>query len=269
MMKSSVILAAALISAPIGAMSQNFDNVATADLLPGWRMDDGRHMAGLRINLAPGWKTYWRSPGDAGIPPQFSWDGSSNLTAAYVHFPSPGVFEDNGMQSVGYTEDVILPVEVTVGDRGQDAHLRAVVQIGVCEEICIPMSFNVNAVLPAQGGSTGAAQIKSSLALRPLTASEAGLGQAQCKADPIADGMRVTVSVDVPPSGATETVVFEFADPTVWVSSAQTKRDGSTLISQADLVPSHAAPFAISRQDLRFTILTGGRGIDIKGCVAG
>ena len=61
---------------------------AHADLLTGWRLEDGRHAAAIRIRLDPGWKTYWRAPGDGGIPPSFDWQGARNLAGWSVHWPA-------------------------------------------------------------------------------------------------------------------------------------------------------------------------------------
>ena len=71
------------------AAAQMPENVAESRILTGWRDANGTHYAALEIMLAPGWKTYWRTPGDAGIPPQFNWSGSENLSAVGVSYPVP------------------------------------------------------------------------------------------------------------------------------------------------------------------------------------
>ncbi|MFY8145805.1 MAG: protein-disulfide reductase DsbD domain-containing protein, partial [Rhodobacter sp.] len=81
----ALVLALACLSHPARAMTQ--DDLLSAEVLPGWRTEQGTHMAALRLTLAPGWKTYWRSPGDAGIPPLFNWSGSQNLSGVRVHWP--------------------------------------------------------------------------------------------------------------------------------------------------------------------------------------
>jgi DsbC/DsbD-like thiol-disulfide interchange protein len=94
------------------------DNVARADLLPGWQNPDGTRTAALRLTLAPGWHTYWRSPGEAGIPPRFDWTGSRNLTSVALHWPQPQIFDQNGLRTLGYEGDVILPIDVTAAADG-------------------------------------------------------------------------------------------------------------------------------------------------------
>src|SRR3546814_17092667 len=52
-------------------------------------VDGGNGSIGLRVRLAPGWKFYWRTPGEGGVPPQFDWTGSQNLKAAQMVWPAP------------------------------------------------------------------------------------------------------------------------------------------------------------------------------------
>ena len=88
------ITALFLAAAPVSA--QMPDTLAEAEIAPGWR-EGNTHVAGLTIRLAPGWKTYWRAPGDAGIPPGFNWSGSSNVAGVRVQFPVPSVFTQSGI----------------------------------------------------------------------------------------------------------------------------------------------------------------------------
>ncbi len=93
---------------------------------------------GLQIKLAPGWKTYWRTPGDAGIPPHFDWVGSENLKDALVAWPLPEAFETYGLTSWGYHDEVVFPIDVTLKEAGEPLDLKLRLQLGICENICIP-----------------------------------------------------------------------------------------------------------------------------------
>ncbi len=93
---------------------------------------------GLQIKLAPGWKTYWRTPGDAGIPPYFDWSGSENLKDVSISWPLPEKFETYGLTSWGYHDEVIFPIDVTLKEAGEPLDLKLRLQLGICENICIP-----------------------------------------------------------------------------------------------------------------------------------
>ncbi|MBL4812660.1 MAG: hypothetical protein JKX69_09980, partial [Rhodobacteraceae bacterium] len=130
----------ALCAAPAAAWE--VADVVSLRVLPGYRAANGQHFAAFQIDLAPGWKTYWRAPGEAGIPPVVTWEGSQNIQAAQFHWPVPQVFNQSGMQSIGYAGQVTLPIEISVADSSAPIHLSGQLQIGVCEEICVPVSFS-------------------------------------------------------------------------------------------------------------------------------
>src|ERR1700674_3654598 len=67
--------------------------------------------AGIEIRLGPGWKTYWRYPGDSGVPPRFGFERSDNVATVAVLFPAPHGFSDDGGWSIGYKDRVILPLD--------------------------------------------------------------------------------------------------------------------------------------------------------------
>jgi suppressor for copper-sensitivity B len=98
----------------------------------------GALRAGVEIRLSPGYKTYWRSPGDSGVPPQFNWSGSQNLAAIEVRWPAPLRFADGAGSSIGYAEEVIFPLLVTPADPGQPVLLKLALDYAVCEKLCIP-----------------------------------------------------------------------------------------------------------------------------------
>ena len=241
------------------------DVVAEADVIPGWRTEAGTHMAGLRIRMAPGWKTYWRAPGDAGIPPQFGWAGSRNIESVRFAWPVPEIFEQNGMRSIGYSGQVILPMEVTPDAPGAPITLSAQVHIGVCEVVCIPMTLDVAHVLPPEATRPDPA-IRAALADRPLDRDEARVSGVECRIEPIKDGLRLTARIDMPVMGGGETAVVELTDRLVWVAETETRREGTGLYAVTDLVPEEAQPFVLNRSALRFTVLSSGGAVDIRGC---
>lgn len=254
------LLASALISfaSPVAAQAVP-DDVVRLEVDTGWREADGTHVAGLTIHLAPGWKTYWRAPGDGGIPPRFNWSGSQNVSGALVQFPVPDVSVINGIRTIGYKDAVTLPVQFRTKDADQPARLRGEIEIGVCEDICVPITLKFQAVLPVDGKAT--ALLKRSMADKPKRGSAMG-----CQISPIADGLRLVASADMPPMGGDEVVVIEVREAGVWVSNAVTVRKGSRISAEVEMVPPSAQPFALARSDVRMTVLSGGRAVEMIGC---
>lgn len=259
----ALCLAFMMPSAP--ALSQDFAGLAKVDVLPGWRTAEGTHMAAIRVVLAPGWKTYWRAPGDAGIPAQFDWGGSDNLNAVALHWPVPSVFYQNGLTSVGYHDQLILPIELTPRSADGAISLAARIDLGVCEDICVPVSVQVSALLPA-APTRSDARIRAALADRPMTAQEAGVTAVECSVTPNSRGLALTAAVQMPAMGGDEFTVIELPNATVWVSEAKTQRSGNMLSATADIVAARGTALTLDRSRLRITVLGARGAVDIVGC---
>jgi DsbC/DsbD-like thiol-disulfide interchange protein len=95
--------------------------------------------AGLDIKLAPGWKTYWRYPGDSGVPPRFDFAASRNVKDVQVLWPAPERMADGAGQSIGYHDRVIMPLRVTPIDPAQPVLLDVKLDYAVCEKLCMPV----------------------------------------------------------------------------------------------------------------------------------
>src|ERR1700753_57431 len=97
-------------------------------------------LGGIAFQLQPGWKTYWRTPGDSGVPPRFDFSKSENIEAVTVLWPAPTVFDDGaGGHSLGYHDQVVLPLRIVAKNADKPVTLRAAVNYAVCEKICIPV----------------------------------------------------------------------------------------------------------------------------------
>ena len=120
--------------------------------------------AGIEIKLDKGWKTYWRYPGDSGIPPRFDFKRSQNVKTIAVRWPAPHRFSDEGGQSIGYKDHVILPLGIVPADPSKPVMLRLDLDYAICEKLCVP------------------AEAKAELTLtRNRTANEAALAAAEAR----------------------------------------------------------------------------------------
>ena len=252
----------ALLAAP--GHAQTPDDVVKLTVLHGWRAVDGTHMAGLRLDLAPGWKTYWRHPGDVGFPPVFDWSRSQNIAAVDVLWPRPKVTWDDDMRTIGYDGAVVWPLHITPLAHG-DVVLNGHAQIGVCKEICIPVDLDIRATLGALGGSAGRADadIRAAIAAQPKPAQ----GQAICAFAPSDDGMELTLTL--PPVGTGAEIVIEVNGANVWVSPPETQRVGGRVVATVDILTVDGNPIAIPRQNVVTTVLTETAAVEYRGCVGG
>jgi len=108
--------------------------------------------AGLDLTLAAGWKTYWRSPGEVGLPPDVSWEGSENIANVTLAYPAPTRFTAFEIENFGYGERVVFPLTVQLETPGAPARLALQANLLVCEEVCIPETVALTLDLPQGGG---------------------------------------------------------------------------------------------------------------------
>ena len=146
--------------------------------------------AALELRLAPGWHTYWRTPGDAGFPAAIDWSGSENLASADISWPAPRRLTIAGLENLVYLDRVVLPIALTVADPGKPVRLHAEVDYASCDTICIPYHASLDLALPAGLAVAGpqalliadaAAKVPGSLSaagLRLLSATVTGPGAA-------------------------------------------------------------------------------------------
>lgn len=260
-----LLLTTLLALMPLAATAGDFDNVIQAELLPGWRLPNGDHMAALHMRLAPGWKTYWRTPGDAGIPPRFAWRGARNTRAVGIQWPAPKVSWQEGMRSIVYTDEVILPLRVTLKNGTRDARLGGVIDIGICKDICLPHRLRVSAELPASQ-KTPDPTIAAAMADLPFGAEDAGISSVSCRISPAANGMDLRVAITMPRGTGHEETVIEAPDPDLWVGDPQTAWQGGQLVADTTIRHTSGGAFALDRSTLRITILGGPIPVEVTGC---
>src|ERR1700761_4314051 len=100
-------------------------------------------LGGIAFQLQPGWKTYWRTPGDSGVPPRFDFSKSDNVEAVTVMWPAPLKFDDGaGGHSIGYHDQIVLPLRIVAKAADKPVTLRAEINYAVCEKLCIPVEAN-------------------------------------------------------------------------------------------------------------------------------
>jgi DsbC/DsbD-like thiol-disulfide interchange protein len=199
--------AAGLIGAPCAAQDATAwdgDQRAAARLLAGGRNgtpNDAALSAGLEIKLAPGWKTYWRYPGDSGVPPRFDFSGSDNLKTVDVAWPAPHRFSDEGGNSIGYKTDVLLPLRIVPQDAQRPVTLRLRLDYAVCEKLCVPAEAKAELQLSGKSSSF-AAPLAAARMRVPKSAALGAEGPLAIRAvhrENTASGARVLVDVAAPP----------------------------------------------------------------------
>lgn len=263
----ALLVCATLLVAPgIASARENLDKLVSIEVLDGGPTQNGRYMGALRLRLAEGWKTYWRAPGDAGIPPQFNWQGSRNVADLRITWPTPEVFLTSGMRTIGYHDELVLPIEITPKTPGQPIRIKGRMELGLCKDVCIPSELRFDHRADLAAGRHPA--IAAALAARPYTAAEAQVRGVTCHLSPTPYGMKVSARISMPSVGGEEYAVIEGGAALV-ATETKSWREGRELVAEAELLPASNGPVAVDRSALRFTVLGKSHAVDIRGCTSG
>jgi len=229
---------------------------------------DGAWQAGIHITIQPGWKTYWRVPGESGVPPQFDWSGSVNAASIAVDMPVPIRFSDGNGDGIGYKTEVVFPVSVKPADPALPVQLALKLFYAVCNDICVPVLADLKLDLKAE---TTSASDRFRLGLAANDVLRDGPGQ------PVTvRSMRLAETGDGKP--VLEITVEGLADPTNADIFAET--DGNAYFRKPELAGSSsgeatyrlridglADPDSLKGKPLHLTIATGGTNIAHEGLV--
>lgn len=222
---------------------------------------------GLQLRLTPGWHTYWRSPGDAGIPPVIDWKGSENFAGAEIAWPAPKRLPSlGGLETVGYEDGVVLPIVVRLEHPGAPLRLHAEVDYASCKDICIPYHASLDLALPVGLARPGpeAPLLAEARARVPgdLSAAQSELLGAVVEATSGSAVLSVRLASTVTP----------FSSPDVFVEGLQKGAPGrpETTLSAAGKTATLRVPIAgepaatIAGQNLKVTIVDGARAAETE-----
>ncbi|WP_448951275.1 protein-disulfide reductase DsbD domain-containing protein [Labrys neptuniae] len=239
------------------------DPHAVIRLLPGKAHPDG--LAGLQIKLAPGWKTYWRSPGDAGIPPTFDWSKSQNLREITVLWPAPARFDQEGASSAVYHDEVVLPLKVSAVDPSKPVTLSLGLDYAACKTICVPAKGSADLTLspgPAADGEGSEAIDKAASQVPVVQAIGAAgpLAIKQVQLDQSTRPARLTIEVSTPSPAA-----LFVEGPAKWYLPVPSPADDADKADPHRFVlPLEGLPkgATLAGNELRFTLSTGEAGVE-------
>jgi DsbC/DsbD-like thiol-disulfide interchange protein len=224
---------------------------------------DAHLRAGIEIKMQPGWKTYWRYPGDSGVPPHFDFSGSENLKTATVLYPAPHLFTDETGQSLGYKDRIIFPLVISPQQPGKPVRLRLKADYAVCEKLCVPAEGRAELTLtPGASSQDPALAAAEARVPKQVTAAQLGLTVRRTN-----NGTKPLVAVDLGAPAGNPIDLFVEGPTPQWAlpipKRSQTAPAGRAQFSfELDGLPPGVDPKG--QVDLTFTVVTGERAVEVK-----
>ena len=239
----------------------------SVDIIRGWRQSDDIHIAAINIKLEDGWKTYWRVPGIGGIAPILNWEKSKNIKNISQIWPTPNIYNEYGLQTIGYKNELLLPLQIQPIDKKQPIHLSITIDFGICSDVCVPIQTTVEKRLPERT-SIGKKNILDTLEKAILSGNKSPFKIVKCNIVPIKDGFEVNAFFEGLASFDKDTLgVVEYpVKQNGWINQKASLISSNQLSVHA-IVYNKSIHF-IDRSDLTLTIFTKNKAFEFDGCIS-
>lgn len=221
--------------------------------------------AGVELKLAPGWKTYWRYPGDSGVPPRFEFDASENVKSVTVLWPAPQRFNDTEGATIGYKNNVVFPLRIEPKDGSKPVTLRLKLDYAVCERLCVPVEAKAGLAVDgkADAGEIAVSAAEAAVPKVQALRASAPLSLWNVVADSASKPTRVFIDVVAPgdgpvalfAEGPTPDWALPLPEPVDGAANPRMKRFAVVL----DGIPSGASAKGAV---LKLTAVSGGQAIE-------
>ena len=222
---------------------------------------------GLQFFMKPGWKVYWRSPGDAGFPPEVNWTGSTNFADARMAWPVPERFSVLNLETLGYRKEVVFPITASVLKPGNAVVLKARVRFLTCNDICVPYEANFTLNLPvgADINTPQSGTIQKWRAKVPVSGAQAPLSIN--RAEVAGSGETTALLVRVASSDALKSpdlyvegpADYGFAKPVVRIAST-----GNEALMRIGVQPPNQPDARLAGETVTFTVVDGDLAVEQK-----
>ena len=239
----------------------------SVDIIRGWRQSDGIHIAAINIKLEDGWKTYWRVPGIGGIAPILNWEKSKNIKNISQIWPTPNIYNEYGLQTIGYKDELLLPLQIQPIDKKQPIHLSITIDFGICSDVCVPIQTAVEERLPERT-SIGKKNILDTLEKTILSGNKSLFKIVKCNIIPMKDGFEVNAFFEGLTSFDKDTLgVVEYpVKQNGWINQKASLVSGNQLNVHATVY--NKSIHFIDRSDLTLTIFTKNKAFEFDGCIS-
>ena len=255
-----VLFVSAVLFAQPARAENDVARASSVELIDGGWFGEKR-LAAVVMRLAPGWKTYWRVPGEGGLPPRFDFSGSRNVRTVRVLWPAPKRYSSPVTgETIGYKDEVAFPLLIAPEDASRPVILNMKLDYGICGEMCVPAQAQATLTLPPEASSTQArAYIERWLARTPLK-DDARVRVAAARLMKENDGLVLEVTVPGPDAGRVSDILVEGVELAIFGRPRKIGGRGDAVVFRLPVL-GLAEEKDFRKATLRLTILRGEKAV--------
>ena len=249
------------------AETKSENSIVTLNYIHGQTNKNENIEGAIQFTLSPGWKTYWRSPGPLGIRPKIDWSESENIQNIEFFWPTPKIFNQYGVQVIGYENVLIIPIQITKFISEEPAFLNLNLEFGVCSNICLLKTTQIKTLLKSQVPIENIDLISKALKTVPTNITDPVFSLSSCVIEKRNDDLVVTYTLQLsefPKSQPTMIIEYKFSKNNLENQIIEIK--GKNLIVTASLKNIYKDEGAIQRNRLNAILILEDKGFKISSC---
>ena len=249
------------------AETKSENSIVTLNYIHGQTNKNENIEGAIQFTLSPGWKTYWRSPGPLGIRPIIDWSESENIQNIEFFWPTPKIFNQYGVQVIGYENVLIIPIQITKFISEEPAFLNLNLEFGVCSNICLLKTTQIKTLLKSQVPIENIDLISKALKTVPTNITDPVISLSSCVIEKRNDDLVVTYTLQLsefPKSQPTMIIEYKFSKNNLENQIIEIK--GKNLIVTASLKNIYKDEGAIQRNRLNAILILEDKGFKISSC---
>ena len=252
---------------PALVLGQSTPEHISAEYIYGWENPQGFTQGAIKFQLAIGWKTYWRNPGQYGVRPIFNWQNSINVKDVIFSWPTPKVIDEYDVKVLGYKHFLIVPVKIVKSNPSEKAVLKIDISIGVCSNICLLKKLNIDAVVTEVILKSSVDIIEIALAATPKELSINDTKMVTCSIETNENSISAKYKLRFSNILIPDPIfIMEYSTDNMRLEDQRIKITGNIITAEGSLNQISQNYGIIERDRLRGTFMHNNKSFEVIGC---
>lgn len=252
---------------PALVLGQSTPEHISAEYIYGWENPQGFTQGAIKFQLAIGWKTYWRNPGQYGVRPIFNWQNSINVKDVTFSWPTPKVIDEYDVKVLGYKHFLIVPVKIVKSNPSEKAVLKIDISIGVCSNICLLKKLNIDAAVTEIILKSSVDIIEIALAATPKELSIQDTKMVTCSIETNENSISAKYKLRFSNILIPDPIfIMEYSTDNMRLEDQRIKITGNIITAEGSLNQISQNYGIIERDRLRGTFMHNNKSFEVIGC---
>jgi DsbC/DsbD-like thiol-disulfide interchange protein len=242
-------------------------DIVSVEYIHGWTENNYDIQGAIHFRLSPGWKTYWKNPGPLGVRPIFDWTQSHNIEKIEFLWPTPEIFEQYGVRTIGYKDYLTIPIKIIKINPVENLELKMNIEFGVCSDICLLKKAKIDIPEVPIGSPKNSKLINDAINSVPSKVIDQTISQYACVIQISDDNIILTFTAQLlQEPTAKPAMILEYTIAGLYPQDQKTTVKEQEISVEASLTNISNTMGIIERDQIRAILIMNDKGFQLNGC---